>query len=304
MPINIPEPPRNPGQPPLPQAGPDRSHGEPAGPGSAVRSVPEGRWYGVYPALVRENRDPDGLGRVRVLLPWAADADGTVGGRKQLRYEAWARLATMMAGSNRGSWFLPELDDEVLVAFEAGDPSRPVVVGALWNGQDVPPVTANAGNSIKVLRTRSGSEIRFDDQAGSEAIEISTGAGPSIRLTVADGGAVRVTDGGGNAVTLGRHPARDRTPVFRPRADRLGELRQRGRARSRRLGDDQQVRRRLPGQAVLRRLRVRGRGRIAGHRSREGALRRRARQRAAALGAQANMACTSRCSSRATRCSA
>jgi len=202
MPINIPEPPQIPGQPPLPQAGPVRTHGEPAGPGPAVRSVPEGRWYGVYPALVRENRDPDGLGRVRVLLPWAADAGGTGGGQKAQRYEAWARLATMMAGSNRGSWFLPELDDEVLVAFEAGDPSRPVVVGALWNGQDGPPVTADAGNSVKVLRTRSGSEIRFDDPAGSEAIEIRTGAGQSIRLTVTSGGAIRVTDGGGNAVTL------------------------------------------------------------------------------------------------------
>ena len=69
-----------------------------------------------------------------------------------------------------------------------------------------------------------------------------------------------------------------------PRADRLGELRQPGRARSRRLGADQQVRRRLSRQALLRRLRVRRRRRVAGDRAREGAVRRRARQRAAALG--------------------
>jgi uncharacterized protein involved in type VI secretion and phage assembly len=55
------------------------------------------RWYGVYPALVVDIRDPDGQGRVQVSLPWAPDASGA-------GYRAWARLATMMAGPGRGSW--------------------------------------------------------------------------------------------------------------------------------------------------------------------------------------------------------
>ncbi len=81
-----------------------------------------------------------------------------------------------------------------------------------------------------------------------------------------------------------RHRQRAAPPEQRPRADRLGELRQPGGARSGRLGAHEQVRRRLSGQALLRRLRVRRRRRVAGDRAREGAVRRRARQRAAALG--------------------
>jgi len=56
------------------------------------------RWFGVYPALVTDIADPDGQGRVKVSLPWSPDDTG---------YEAWARLATMMGGSNRGTWFHP-----------------------------------------------------------------------------------------------------------------------------------------------------------------------------------------------------
>src|SRR6186713_3239271 len=80
------------------------------------------RWFGVYPALVSDIKDPDSQGRVKVTLPWSPDSGSA-------KYEAWARLATMMGGSNRGSWFVPDVNDEVLVAFEAGDPTRPYVVG-------------------------------------------------------------------------------------------------------------------------------------------------------------------------------
>ncbi|HEY0072411.1 MAG TPA: phage baseplate assembly protein V, partial [Chloroflexia bacterium] len=70
-----------------------------------------GRWYGVYPALVTDIKDPDGQGRVKVALPWSPDA-------KSESYEVWARIATMMGGGNRGTWFIPDVDDEVLIAFE------------------------------------------------------------------------------------------------------------------------------------------------------------------------------------------
>ena len=75
------------------------------------------RWYGVYSAVVRDVVDPDSQGRIKVSLPWSPDAEG--GG-----YEAWARLATLMAGPNRGSWFIPDVDDEVLVAFAGGSGSH------------------------------------------------------------------------------------------------------------------------------------------------------------------------------------
>jgi uncharacterized protein involved in type VI secretion and phage assembly len=143
------------------------------------------------------------MGRVRVALLWVPDAGGISGVEKGRHYEAWARLATLSAGAGRGSWFLPEVEDEVLVSFEAGIPSRPVVVGALWNGKDTPPVVADGGNTVKLLRTRGGSEIRFLDEEGEETVEIRTAGGQSIRLANAQGGTVRIQDNHGNSVALG-----------------------------------------------------------------------------------------------------
>lgn len=155
-----------------------------------------GRWYGCYPALVADIKDPDNQGRVKVTLPWAPD---TAGGR----YEAWARLATMMAGNNRGSWFIPDVNDEVLVMFEGGDPRRPYVVGALWNGTDAPPETmdGSGNNYLKVLRSRNGVKITLDDQDGQEKFICETPGGQKI--TLQDGpGMVEVVDSNGNSIKL------------------------------------------------------------------------------------------------------
>src|SRR5687767_13756357 len=91
-----------------------------------------GRWYGVYPAVVTDIKDPENGGRVKVSLPWSPDTGSA-------RYEWWARVATMMAGANRGTWFIPDPGDEVLIAFEGGDPEWPYVLGGLWNGKDSSP---------------------------------------------------------------------------------------------------------------------------------------------------------------------
>jgi uncharacterized protein involved in type VI secretion and phage assembly len=153
---------------------------------------PSTRWYGVYPALVDDVRDPNGQGRVAVRLPWAPD-------ERSKETTVWARLATLLAGDDRGTWFVPEVDDEVLVAFEAGDPSRPYVVGSLWNGHDEPPASEPA---LRRIRTRSGHELTFDDTEGAGKIELRTGDGARIVL---DGGGSTVTveDASGNSVTLG-----------------------------------------------------------------------------------------------------
>jgi uncharacterized protein involved in type VI secretion and phage assembly len=155
-----------------------------------------GRFYGVYPALVTDIRDPANQGRVKVKLPWAPDTDGAA-------YEAWARLATLMAGNNRGTWFVPDPDDEVLVVFEGGDPRRPYVIGALWNGRDSPPETMDgAGNNYKkVIRSRNGVKITLDDQDGQEKAIVETPGGNKI--TLKDGpGAILVEDSNGNSVKL------------------------------------------------------------------------------------------------------
>lgn len=155
-----------------------------------------GRWYGVFPALVTDIKDPDGQGRVKISLPWSPDTDGS-------KYEAWARLATMMGGNNRGSWFVPDVNDEVLVAFEAGNPRRPYIVGCLWNGQDKPPASMDGGgkNYKKVLRSRNGVQITLDDSEGQEKMILETPGGQKI--TLKDGpGAVEIVDSNGNSVKL------------------------------------------------------------------------------------------------------
>jgi uncharacterized protein involved in type VI secretion and phage assembly len=153
-----------------------------------------GRWYGVYPALVSDNQDPDAQGRVKVKLPWSPDPDGGV-------YEVWARLATFMAGSDRGSWFVPDTEDEVLVAFEGGDPRRPYVVGCLWNGSDRPPESMDSKNNKKVLRSRNGVKVTLDDTDGSEKLILETPGGHKVTMDDA-GKSVEVVDSNGNSIKL------------------------------------------------------------------------------------------------------
>jgi uncharacterized protein involved in type VI secretion and phage assembly len=155
-----------------------------------------GHWYGVYPALVSDIKDPDGSGRVKVTLPWSPDTGGD-------RYDAWARLATMMGGNNRGTWFIPDVNDEVLVMFEGGDPRRPYVVGALWNGSDSPPDSMDgAGNNYrKVIRSRNGVKVTLDDTDGLEKFIAETPGGQKV--TLQDGpGAVWIEDSNGNSIKL------------------------------------------------------------------------------------------------------
>ena len=155
-----------------------------------------GRWYGVFPATVLDIKDPDGTGRVKVTLPWCPDTGGD-------RYEAWARVATFMGGNNRGSWFIPDVNDEVLVSFEAGDVRRPYVIGGLWNGQDSPPETMDsaANNYRKVLRSRNGVKITLDDQDGQEQFIVETPGGQKV--TLKDGpGLVEILDSNGNSMKM------------------------------------------------------------------------------------------------------
>jgi len=156
-----------------------------------------GRWYGVYPATVSEVKgDSDGLGRVKLTLPWAPDTGNE-------KYEAWGRLATLMGGNNRGSWFVPDKGDEVLVAFEGGDPRRPYVLGGLWNGKDKPPESMDGGgkNYKKVLRSRNGVKVTLDDTDGKETLTLETPGGQTLKLS--DGpGVVEISDSNGNSLKM------------------------------------------------------------------------------------------------------
>ncbi|HJS23123.1 MAG TPA: phage baseplate assembly protein V [Pyrinomonadaceae bacterium] len=121
------------------------------------------RENGILVGIVTDLDDPDTLGRVRVRFPYLGD---------QLSY--WAKISSPMAGNNRGFFFRPEVEDEVLVAFEMGDPRRPYVLGALWSKVDPPPPDDGkpTENNWRFIRSRSGHILKFDDTQGSERIEI------------------------------------------------------------------------------------------------------------------------------------
>ncbi len=126
------------------------------------------RHDGVAVALVTNNQDPDGLGRVKLQFPWLSEEAES----------DWARVASPMAGASRGVFLLPEVDDEVLVAFEHGDVNKPLVLGGLWDGADPPPHdNADGENNLRVIHSRSGHVITLDDTEGSEKIEIVDQAG-------------------------------------------------------------------------------------------------------------------------------
>lgn len=137
------------------------------------------RFFGVYPALVTKiTDDPANLGRVQVKFPsLGTDGDRDVRG--------WARLCSPYADKDQGLQIMPEVDSEVVVAFEAGDFRRGYIVGAAWNGQAGQPESPAAPNNIRVLRTRENSRLEFDDTAGSPKISITTRSGHKVVLSEA-----------------------------------------------------------------------------------------------------------------------
>lgn len=156
-----------------------------------------GKIEGVMIGIVTNNKDPDGLGRVRIRFPVRGSNDDSY----------WARVATLMAGKERGSFFLPEVEDEVLVAFEQGDVEHPYVIGGLWNGEDKPPETNSDGkNNIRKIRSRSGHEILFNDDAETkqEKVVIQTKAGHVITLDDSSGKEkIEIKDKtGSNSITI------------------------------------------------------------------------------------------------------
>lgn len=144
---------------------------------------------GVAIALVTQNSDDEGLCRVKVSYPW----------HDQPRESYWARLATPMAGKERGFVVIPEVGDEVVVAFEREDLRFPFVLGALWNGKDKPPLANDDGkNDKRILTSRKKHHLLFDDGArGVVELEHEKGR----KITFDDDGFV-VQDERGNMVKV------------------------------------------------------------------------------------------------------
>lgn len=152
---------------------------------------------GVVVGVVTNLDDPDSIGRVKVRLPWLHDDFET----------DWARVVHLGAGKERGLLLTPEVDDEVLVAFERGDARRPYVIGGLYNGRDAPPqdvVDSSGAVRKRLWRSRTGHEIVLDDTGGAEQVTIGTGNGEvtvvldgaNRSVTVSSSGDVSVSAGG------------------------------------------------------------------------------------------------------------
>ncbi len=153
------------------------------------REAQASKIYGLVVGIVTNNKDPDKLGRIKVKFPWLSDTVESW----------WARICYPMGGIKRGFWWIPEIDDEVLVGFEHGDVRFPYIVGSLHNGVDIPPQTdditskfgkpkgydhgsySNSGkdfnedgkDDLRFIRTRSGHLLIFDDKSGKEKITLT-----------------------------------------------------------------------------------------------------------------------------------
>ncbi|MFI9155491.1 phage baseplate assembly protein V [Streptomyces sp. NPDC053367] len=162
-------------------------------------NLPE-RFYGVVLGVVQDNQEVTAtppkapLGRVKVSFPGLSD-----------RFTSgWAPCVRPMAGNDMGFYALPERGEQVLVAFEHGDLSKPYVIGSLWNADQPPPTTnADGANSKRVIKSRAGHRIVFDDsEKGGEVVIEDGGRGSSITLsadgslTISAAGDLTITAGG------------------------------------------------------------------------------------------------------------
>jgi phage baseplate assembly protein V len=126
------------------------------------------RFPGVVIGIVTDLDDPAEQGRIRLSFPWMGE-----------QKSAWAPVAAPLAGKARGQWFMPEVGDEALVAFEHGDFAHPFVLGYLWNGADAPPST---DPQERIIVTPGGHELRFHDKDGSKQVVLKTSAGFTVKL--------------------------------------------------------------------------------------------------------------------------
>lgn len=167
---------------------------------SRTRSTDK-RFYGVMQGIVTQLNDDLGKeGRVKVQFPWFDD---------QMETE-WCRVRQFYAGNGYGAFFVPEVGDEVLVAFIHGDMRLPVILGGLYNGKDKPPTYRSSSQDQKMLRTKGNHEILLDDTPRKKRVRIKTDGGHTADLSDADkkisiqssGGQKVVIDDSANRITV------------------------------------------------------------------------------------------------------
>jgi uncharacterized protein involved in type VI secretion and phage assembly len=157
---------------------------------------------GVVPAVVTDNKDPEHLGRVKVKFPWLPTDNGTE------ISSHWVRLALLGAGTAKNGWYVvPEVNDEVLVAFEHGDVRRGYVLGGLYNGADKPPdATAPDGGKTKqkLYRSTTGHQMTFDDSTDKPGFELVTSdKNVTLKFEEKNGNVTLQTKKGGSTIVIG-----------------------------------------------------------------------------------------------------
>lgn len=141
------------------------------------RARPDGdapRHFGVYPAIVTDIVDPSRLGRIELRFPWLGDDGASV--------RAWATLCSPYADDDQGLEVLPSVGTQVVVAFEAGALRRPYILGSCWNGREALPEAPAAPNDRRLMKTRSGSKLEFDDTVGAAKVTLSMASGHTVVL--------------------------------------------------------------------------------------------------------------------------
>ena len=152
-------------------------------------------------ATVRANDDPKKRGRIRVEYHW-------MGAQSAELPSEWARVCFPYASKDSGAWFIPEVGDEVLVAFENGNLDYPIILGTLFNGKNTPPQTGRTGdynadgaNALKFIRTRAGHLLCFDDADSGGGVLVQDKDGRKIEIK-SGGKEIEIADTSGNKVVL------------------------------------------------------------------------------------------------------
>lgn len=176
-------------------------------------------YYGLYPAVVSDST-PDEQGRIEVELPWLgknpSNVTGLEGGEEAGQagdagepIRIRATLMSAWGSADQGLLAIPARDTQVIVGFEAGNPMRAYVVGACWNGVAQMPhcgstsagKTTQASEERRVLRTRAGHYLEFDDSSGSTKVTLASSNGHTLTLDV-EGSAIRIEHASGQTITL------------------------------------------------------------------------------------------------------
>jgi uncharacterized protein involved in type VI secretion and phage assembly len=151
-----------------------------------------GLMNGVYIGVVTNINDPEKISRIKVKIP-ILDPD---------KESDWARVATLTAGAKRGTLFMPEVGDEVVIAFQMGDIREPIIIGSLWSKKNAPPAGMDEKNNIRKITSRDGHEIILDDTSGDGKITVKTKEGHILDLQEKTDTIKLQEKSGQNAITI------------------------------------------------------------------------------------------------------